>query len=229
MNPHDDAAGAVLLDIDGTLVDSSYVHTAAWSRAFREAGHPVDSWRTHRCIGMGGDLLLAELLGDRADELGDEVKRRHDEHYAASAVELHRFDGVPELLAAITERGARAVLASSASPAELDILRTVLEVDEDTHPITSSQDVDAAKPHPDLVHAALAVSGAGADRAVFVGDAVWDVEAAARAGLPCVGVLTGGISAAELTGAGAVAVYRSVAELGEDIDSSPLRRAWPDA
>ena len=226
MTSNADTAGAVLLDIDGTLVDSTYVHTFAWARAFREAGHPVDAWRIHRCIGMGGSLLLAELLADRADALGDEVDQRHSDHYAAAAGEVHRFDGVHELLGAITERGARAVLASSASPAELDLLREILELDETRYPITSSQDVDEAKPDPDIVHTALEVAGAPAAHAVFVGDAVWDVEAAARAGIPCVGVLTGGISTSELTEAGAVAVYRSVSELLEDIDSSPLRRAW---
>src|SRR5690554_3757204 len=105
--------GAVLLDIDGTLADSNYVHAFTWARAFRELGHPVDAWRIHRRIGMAGDLLLAELLGDRLEELGEAVKDRHLRYYVEAAGEVHRFDQVPELVAAINERGARVVLASS--------------------------------------------------------------------------------------------------------------------
>lgn len=220
--------GAVLLDIDGTLADSNYVHAFTWARAFRELGHPVDAWRIHRRIGMAGGLLLAELLGDRLEELGEAVKDRHSRYYAEAAGEVHRFDQVPELIAAINERGARVVLASSASPDEMEILERVLDVSDAVHAITSAQDVDSAKPDPDLVHAALEAAGVTAERAVFVGDTVWDVEAAERAGVPAVGVLTGGISAAELTDAGAVGVYASVAEILDDLDSSPLRRAWAD-
>lgn len=221
-----DAPGAVLLDIDGTLADSNYVHAFAWARAFRELGHPVDTWRIHRRIGMGGDLLLAELLGDRLDELGEAVKERHSAYYEQAAAEVRRFAGVPELVDALVERGVRVVLASSASPDEMEILERVLDVSDTVHAVTSAQDVDDAKPDPDLVQTALDAVQVPAERAVFVGDTVWDVEAAARAGVPCVGVRTGGISAAELTDAGAVAVYDSVAAILADLDSSPLRRAW---
>src|SRR5699024_5468771 len=204
-----EARGADLLDIDGTLADSNYVHAFTWSRAVREVGRPVDAWRIHRRIGMGGDLLLAELLGDRVEELGDAVKDRHSRYYAEAAATVHRFDQVPELIAAINERGARVVLASSASPAEMEILERVRRGSAALHASTSAQDVESAKPGPDLVHTALDAAGVPAERAVFVGDTVWDVEAAERAGVPAVGVLTGGISAAELTEAGAVEVYGS--------------------
>lgn len=222
------SSGAVLLDIDGTLADSNYVHTFAWARAFREMGHPVDAWRIHRRIGMGGGLLLAELLGDRLDELGDAVKERHSRYYAEAAAEVHRFEGVQELIAAVKERGAKVVLASSASPDELELLLEVLDVSDTVDAVTSAKDVEEAKPDPDLVHSALEAAGVPAERAVFVGDTVWDVKAAARADVPCVGVLTGGISAAELTEAGAIAIYTSVAELLDALDSSPLRHAWED-
>jgi phosphoglycolate phosphatase-like HAD superfamily hydrolase len=114
------------------------------------------------------------------------------------------------------------VLATSASPEELDALRKTLDSDDVIDAITSSEDVESAKPEPDLVQVALQRASVGADRAVFVGDTVWDVEAASQAGVPCVAVLTGGISAAELRQAGAVAVYRSVAELLDGLDDSPL-------
>lgn len=218
--------GAVLLDIDGTLADTNYIHTFTWARAFRETGHPVDAWRIHRRIGMAGELLLAELLGDRLDELGAAVKERHSQYYAQAAEEIHRFDRVPELVDAIATRGARVVLASSASPDEMAILERVLDISDVVDAITSAQDVEDAKPDPDLVQTALDAVDATADHAVFVGDTVWDVKAAARANVPCVGVLTGGISGAELTDAGAVAVYDSVADLLTDLDASPLRRAW---
>ncbi len=221
-----DAPGAVLLDIDGTLADSNYVHVVAWARAFRELGHPVDAWRIHRRIGMGGDLLLAEFLGDRLDELGEAAEERHAAYYAQAAAEVRRFDGVPELVDALVERGVRVVLASSASPDEMEILERVLDISDTVHAVTSAQDVDDAKPEPDLVQTALDAVQVPAERAVFVGDTVWDVEAAARAGVPCVGVRTGGISAAELTDAGAVAVYDSVSAILADLDASPLRRAW---
>ncbi|WP_324649253.1 HAD family hydrolase [Georgenia sp. H159] len=218
--------GAVLLDIDGTLAETNYIHTFTWARAFRETGHPVDAWRIHRRIGMGGELLLAELLGDRLEELGAAVKERHSQYYAQAAEEIHRFDGVPELVDAIRTRGARVVLASSASPDEMAILERVLGISDVVDAITSAQDVEDAKPDPDLVQTALDTVDATPEHAVFVGDTVWDVKAAARANVPCVGVLTGGISAAELTEAGAVAVFESVAELLSDLDASPLRRAW---
>ena len=221
-----DAPGAVLLDIDGTLADSNYVHTFAWARAFREVGHPVDAWRIHRSIGMGGELLLAELLGDRVEELGEAAKEKHTEYYAQASQEVHRFEGVVELVAALKERGAKVVLATSAAPAELEILEKLLEISDDVDAITSAQDVEEAKPDPDLVQKALDAVDVPAERAVFVGDTVWDVEAAARAGVPCVGVLTGGVSEAELREAGAVEVYHNVAAILEDLDSSPLRHAW---
>ena len=217
--------GAVLLDADGTLVDSNYLHVDAWSRAFAEVGHPVDAWRIHRCIGMGSELLVPELLGDdAAQDVGERARELHSDFYGRTTERLRRLDGVAELVRALHERGQRVVVSTSASPDELEHLRKVLDLDVDG--VTAAEDVEDAKPAPDLVRAALGTAGVTADRAVFVGDSVWDVEACGRAGVPCIGVLTGGISAGELTDAGAVAVYRSVAELGERLDDSPLARLW---
>ncbi|TRW46943.1 HAD family hydrolase [Georgenia yuyongxinii] len=216
------APGAVLLDADGTLVDSTYLHVSAWSQAFARVGRPVDSWRIHRCIGMGSDQLLATLLGERADELGEPASELHSEIYASTTDRLRRLDRVHDLLRALRERGLRAVLSTSAPPDELEHIRRVLDAEDLLHAVTAAEDVEDAKPEPDLVNAALAKAGVPADRAVFVGDAVWDVEACKRAGVPCVGVRTGGISAAELTDAGAVAVYDSVAHLLDELDDSPV-------
>ena len=224
-----DAAGpgAVVLDIDGTLVDSNYLHVHAWVQAFADIGRPVDAWRVHRCIGMGSALLLAELLGDDdAERLGAEAKDRHAERYAALGDLQRRFDGARELVQACAERGARTVLATSAAPTELDRLQAVLDLDDVVTGVTSAQDVDDAKPAPDLVRAALDIAGVPAARAVMVGDSVWDVQAASRAGVPCVAVLTGGTSRTELRTAGAVAVYDDVAALLADLEDSPLAVTW---
>jgi HAD superfamily hydrolase (TIGR01509 family) len=213
---------AVLFDIDGTLVDSNYLHVDAWTRAFFAAGHPVDVWRLHRRIGMGSSQLVAELLGDDADALGQLVEKGHGEEYARRGEELRPFDGAADLVRAVAGRGAKAVLATSAVPEELERLRAVLRIDDAVAEIVSAQDVEAAKPEPDLVQVALRRAGVPASRALFVGDSVWDVEAAGRAGVGCVGVLTGGFGAAELSDAGAIAVYDDCAALLAELDASPI-------
>lgn len=216
-----DAPTAVLLDIDGTLVDSNFLHVHAWVQAFTEVGHPVDAWRVHRRIGMGSGRLIGELLGDDADRLGDDAKERHTARYAELAGLLRPFDGARDLVRTLADRGVRVVLSTSAAPEELEKLRATLDVD-DLVQVTGAEDVDEAKPEPDLVHAALDLAGVPADRAVFVGDSVWDVEAAVRAGVPCIGVLSGGTSEAELRDAGAAAVVEDVAALLRDLDATPV-------
>jgi HAD superfamily hydrolase (TIGR01509 family) len=218
--------GAVLFDIDGTLVDSNYVHVNAWLYAFRAVGHPVDAWRVHRGQGMGSSQLLATLLGEAAQQIGPQAEQRHSEHYRQTSDLLRAFDGARELIAAVAHRGAKVVLASSAAPDELDRLRTILDIEDTVAEFTAAQDVEAAKPEPDLVHVALQRAEVTADRAVFVGDTVWDVQAAGKAGVPCVGLLSGGISAAELTVAGAVAVYDDCRTLLRELDTSPLADVW---
>jgi HAD superfamily hydrolase (TIGR01509 family) len=218
--------GAVLFDIDGTLVDSSYVHVNAWLHAFRAVGHPVDAWRVHRGQGMGSSQLLVTLLGEAAEQIGPQAKQCHSEHYRQTSDLLRTFDGAQELVAAVAQRGAKVVLASSAAPDELDRLRTILDIEDTVAEFTAAQDVEAAKPEPDLVHVALQRAGVPAERAVFVGDTVWDVQAAGKAGVPCVGVLSGGISAAELIVAGAVAVYDDCRALLRELDTSPLADVW---
>lgn len=218
--------GAVLFDIDGTLVDSSYVHVNAWLHAFRAVGHPVDAWRVHRGQGMGSSQLLGTLLGDAAEQLGAQAQQRHSEHYRQTSDLLRSFDGARELVAAVAQRGAKVVIASSAAPDELDRLRSILNVEDAVAEFIAAEDVTTAKPEPDLVHVALQRAGVTADRAVFVGDTVWDVQASGKAGVACVCVLTGGISAAELTEAGAVAVYPDCRALLRELDASPLADIW---
>jgi HAD superfamily hydrolase (TIGR01509 family) len=219
----DSKTGAVLFDIDGTLVDTNYLHAYAWLGAFQAVGHPVDGAAIHRAIGMGSTQLLDRLLGaDTAKQVGDRAKDEHKNRYRETFPLMRRFDGAAELLRTSAGR-AKVVLASSASPEELDALCEVLGVDEALTAVTGAGDVDAAKPEPDLVEVALNKAQVAPGQAIFVGDTVWDVEAAGRAGLPCVAVMSGGMSRAELADAGAVAVYRDVAELLSCLELSPLR------
>jgi HAD superfamily hydrolase (TIGR01509 family) len=204
---------AVLFDIDGTLVDSNYAHIEAWTRALAELDRPVDSWRIHRAIGMDSAKLLETLLGDEAPSLGEEAKGLHSRFYAELSPALRPLAGARELVREVAGRGQRPVLATSAPEDELKVLRRVLDVDDSVFAVTSSEDVDTAKPEPDIVHVALERAGVQASDAVFVGDSLWDVQAAARAGVRCVAVRSGGTGALELFDAGAFFVWDDPADL----------------
>lgn len=221
---HADDRIAVLFDIDGTLVDSNYLHVDAWDRAFADAGRPVDAWRLHRSIGKDSDELLAGLLDgqEEVDRYGERASELHSEYYLASTSRLRVIAGARELLSALAERGIAVVLATSAPENELEILRELLDVDDAIFAATSAGDVTTAKPEPDIVEVALERAGVPASRAVMVGDAVWDIEAAARAGVECIGVRSGGFGEQELRDAGAVAVYDDVADLLAQLDDSPI-------
>jgi phosphoglycolate phosphatase-like HAD superfamily hydrolase len=156
-------SGAVLFDIDGTLVDSNYLHVNAWLRALQAVGHPVDAWRIHRGQGMGSSELLATLLGEAAaEQVGSRAKQQHSELYKQSAELLRVFDGARELVAEVAQRGAKVVLATSAAPDELEVLRSILDIDDAVAEITAAEDVEAAKPAPDLVNVALHTGGISA-------------------------------------------------------------------
>ena len=214
---------AVLFDVDGTLVDSNYLHVYAWVRAFEAEGVPVAAWRIHRCIGMDGTTLVKTLAGEDAGpgQL-DQLKDRHSEFYKESTHLLTPLPGARDLLRRVADLGLQVVLATSAPDDELRTLREVLDCDDVVSEVTSSADVDTAKPQPDIVEVALARAGVTAAQAVFVGDAVWDCEAARRAKVTSVGVLSGGVSRAELSEAGAAAVFEDAAELLAHLDTSPI-------
>ncbi len=218
------APATVLFDIDGTLVDSNYFHAVAWRRAFRRTGADIAMADVHRCVGMGAGQLLDTLLPARERSQDDVVKQAHSDHYREFWPELTAFRGAPDLVRAVAERGGKAVLATSAQPDEVDALRKVLQVDDAVAEIVASGDVGAPKPQPDVVQVALDKAGCDASRAVMVGDTVWDIEAARRAGVPCICVLTGGIARQVLEEAGAVAVYADVAALLDELDTSPVGR-----
>lgn len=213
---------SAILDVDGTLVDTNYQHTIAWYRAFREHGIVLPLWRVHRHIGMGGDQLVAALCGEDVDErLGDDIRDTESGLYSDLVDEVEPLEGARELIALLKERGHAVVLASSAKEHEVDHYLDLLDARELADGWTTSADVEATKPEPDLVRAAMDKSGT-ADGAVMVGDSTWDCKAASRAGIPCVGVLMGGFSDRELEEAGAKPVFSSIPELCERIDETPL-------
>jgi HAD superfamily hydrolase (TIGR01549 family) len=210
---------AAILDIDGTLVDTNYHHAIAWFRAFRAQGLILPIWRIHRHIGMGGDQLVPALAGDEFAELhGDDVRESEQGLYAELIDEVEPMDGARELIERLGESERRVVLASSAKEEEVDHYLDLLDVREIVDGWTTSADVEATKPEPDLVHAAL--QKMGADDGVMVGDTPWDVEAAKRAGIETLAVLTGGFAASELRDAGATEVFESVRELCEQLEQT---------
>ena len=203
----------VVFDIDGTLLDSTYHHTLAWQRAFAAyVDAHVPAREIHRSIGMGGDRLVAAVAGDDLEEQhGDDIRDRWEREYDAIIDDTRLFEGARELLAAIGAAGLEVVLASSSIPKHAEHPLELLHAGEHADAWTTSEDADESKPDPELIEEALEkVRGA---RAVMVGDAVWDVEAANRAGLPTIGLLTGGYSRQELQEAGAAAVYDDPADL----------------
>jgi HAD superfamily hydrolase (TIGR01549 family) len=210
-----------IIDIDGTLVDTNYHHAIAWHRAFRAHGFVVQLWLIHRHIGMGGDQLVAALIGEEADEAhGEGIRDAEKQAYMELIGEVAPLEGARELLMALKEREHTIVLASSAKPDEVEHYLDLLVARELATDWTTSGDVEKTKPQPDLVVAAM--EKAGGDDAVMIGDSIWDCKSAKRAKVPTIGVLTGGFSVEELEEAGAAVVFRSIVELHRDLDSTPL-------
>lgn len=207
----------VVVDLDGTLVDSTYVHVLAWREAFRDVGLDIASHRIHRVIGVGGDQLVARVAGDAVERnVGDEVRRRHQVHLSERVGLVSATDGASELLELLRSRGVTVVLASSAEQEVTD--RFLDLVDGASNMLTAAvtgDDVSRSKPHPDLIEVALAEVEAG--KAVVVGDTVWDVVAATAARVPCIALLTGGIPERDLREAGAVMVFESPRELADTL------------
>ena len=214
-----------ILDIDGTLVDTNYHHTIAWARAFGRFDIAVALWRIHRHIGMGGDQVVTSVCGQAVeDEHGDEIRSAESEEYMRLIGEVRAMQGARDLIVALRERGHSVVLASSAKEDEVDVYLDLLDAREVVDAWTTSADVESTKPAPDLVQAALEKTGDAPDEAVMVGDTPWDVKAASEAGVETITVITGGFSEQQLTEAGAVAVFESVAELLERLDETRLKR-----
>jgi HAD superfamily hydrolase (TIGR01509 family) len=212
---------AAILDVDGTLVDTNYHHTIAWFRAFRQNDVVLPIWRIHRHIGMGGDQLVEALGGEQLEsEKGDDIRAAESVLYGELMSEVEPLQGAHELMEDLKKGGHAVVLASSAKEHEVDHYLDLLDARELADDWTTSADVEATKPEPDLVVAAVEKAGGG--EAVMVGDSTWDCEAAKRAGLDTIAVLTGGFSEAELRDSGALVVYSSIQDLRESFDETPL-------
>jgi HAD superfamily hydrolase (TIGR01509 family) len=211
-----------ILDIDGTLVDTNYHHAIAWYRAFRRHGVAPAVWRIHRHIGMGGDQLVPALVGEElAERVGDDVRDAESELYGEMIDEVRPVEGARELIEDLRKAGHQVVLASSAKAEEVEHYLDLLDAREIVDDWTTSADVEATKPEPDLIRAALDKVGDGGE-AILIGDTTWDVEAANRAGVRTLAVLTGGFSEDELRNAGAMEVFPSVQELREALGRMPL-------
>lgn len=212
-----------ILDVDGTLVDTNYQHALAWYRAFKENDVVLPVWRIHRHIGMGGDQLVEALTDAQLErERGDQIRAAETERYMEMIDEVAPMRGARELIEDLHDRGHKAVLASSAKQQELDHYLELLDARELADGWTSSADVEATKPEPDLVLAALQLADAAPEQAVMVGDSPWDAKAAQRAGVSTIAVMSGGFSEQELRQAGARAVFESVSDMRQALDETPL-------
>jgi HAD superfamily hydrolase (TIGR01549 family) len=173
----------------------------------------VQLWQIHRHIGMGGDQLVAALIGEEGEEAdGNAIRAQEGEAYDELIDEVQGMDGASELLGELREDGAKVILASSAKADEVEHYLDLLDARELVDGWTTAADVEQTKPEPDLVQIALEKAG-GDGPAVMVGDSTWDVKAASAAGIPTLGVLTGGFSEEELREAGAEQVVESIGEL----------------
>lgn len=216
---------AVLFDVDGTLVDSPYLHTLAWWRAFRQAGYDVPMASIHRSIGMGGDRILDRLLpADRDRDEDSTIMTSHAAVFSTFWPALRPLDGARGLLERCHRDGLAVALASSARDRDLEVLRATIGADDFIDAATSSADAKASKPAPDILIAALAALGVQAADAVYVGDAVWDIYAAGKLDIPAIGLTCGGTSEAELRDAGAVEIYANPRALLDNLGDSVIGR-----
>jgi HAD superfamily hydrolase (TIGR01509 family) len=213
---------AVIFDIDGTLVDTNYQHALAWYRAFRAHELTMPIWRIHRAIVAGSDRIVEMLAGAQVEkELGDQLRDAEGPLYHSMIDEVAPMKGAHELLRDLKDAGHAIILASSAEAEDAERYIALLDAQQYVDGYTTSSDVEATKPEPDIVHAAVKKAGGGP--AVMIGDSTWDCEAATRASLPSVGVLTGGYSEQELTEAGATVVFDSVDHLREHLTTTSLQ------
>ncbi|MCG8922713.1 HAD family hydrolase [Lentzea sp. CC55] len=212
-------SNTLVLDVDGTLVDTNYHHTVAWLRAFRGVDITVPAWRVHRAIGMGGDKLVAAVAGDNVErDHGDTLREAWERHFDEMIDEIQPVEGAHRLVRAAADLGLSVVLASSGKRKHVEHYLKLIDPGDVAW--TTSDDVEDSKPAPDLIQVALReVKG---ERAVVVGDSVWDCEAAARVGLPSIGLLTGGFGESELVGRGASAVYADLDTLRAELSDLPF-------
>jgi HAD superfamily hydrolase (TIGR01509 family) len=208
----------VLFDVDGTLVDSNYLHTLAWSRAFADTGEWAPMHAIHRLVGMGGDQLVPMVL----EHPSPDAIRVRRQRFAELQGEVRVFPGATRLLQRTHELGLAVVLASSSPRDELDATRALLGVDDCIDAVTTADDTTRSKPRPDIFLVAMERAHLDPERVLVIGDSIWDVRAARGAGLGCIGLESGGFSRHELSEDGALAVYRDAGELCAQLRTSPI-------
>jgi HAD superfamily hydrolase (TIGR01509 family) len=207
-------ARIVVLDIDGTLMDTNYLHIEAWARAFEEVGHRVPRSELHKQIGKGSSLLIQEFVED--EEKIEKIEELHTEFYGELQEHGHPLPGAKELISSLLERGYEVWFVTSAKDEELEHHMEELEAEGKITGVVNSSAVENSKPAPDIFELTLERADASPDETVAVGDAIWDIESASAAGIRTVAVLTGGaFSRQELEEAGAVGVYENCAALLE--------------
>jgi len=207
-------AKTVVLDVDGTLMDTNYLHTEAWARAFEAVGHRVPRVELHRQIGKGSELLIREFVDD--DETVEKIQALHSEYFADLQEHGHPLPGAKELISSLLDAGHAVWFVTSAKDEELEHHMRELEAEGRIHGVVNSSAVENAKPAPDIFEETLRRAGASAGDTVAVGDAIWDVESAKEAGIRTVAVLSGGaFGQQELEEAGAAEVHKDCAALLE--------------
>ena len=205
---------AVFLDIDGTLMDTNYLHIEAWAQAFEEVGVRPPRSRIHHEVGKGSDKMIPEFVEDGKAE---RVSELHSEYYAQLQERGHPLPGAKELVTSLVDRGYEVWFATSAKPEELEHHMKELGAKDNIAGVVSSDEAEESKPAPDIFGLALERAGVSPEEAVVVGDSIWDIEAAKEAGVRAAAVMTGGaFSRAELEEAGAYAVYQNCHELLND-------------
>ena len=201
-----------ILDVDGTLVDSTYQHALAWYRAFRRFDITLPVRHLHRAVGMGGDQLVPHVAGqDAEDAHGDDLRAAHGDEFDGLIGEVSAFPDARELLEGLRADGLRIVLATSGSGEQSEHLLSLFGGRDLADAVVTSSDVKSSKPAPDIVE--LALAQVGSSDAFLVGDATWDGQAGVRAGIPFYAVRTGGFSDDELLEGGATRVVQSLHEL----------------
>jgi HAD superfamily hydrolase (TIGR01549 family) len=221
--------GAVIFDIDGTLVDSVDLHAQAWQEAFRRFGRDIPYDEIRSQIGKGGDQLIPVFLSrEELDRFGKELdKYRGDLFKREYLPKVRAFPCVRELFQRLRGDGTRIALSSSSKPEEVEAYQKIADIADLVDAATSKGDAEQSKPHPDIFDAALRkLQPIAIDEILVVGDSPYDAEAAAKAGLPTVGVLCGGFAEADLRRAGCIAIFRDIEDLLRRYDESPLA---PDA
>jgi len=208
----------VLFDVDGTLVDTNYLHALAWSRAFRDANEWAPLNAIHRLVGMGGDQLVTRLLGHSSPE----ASAARSVRYAELIDDVCVFPGAADLLRRVHDSGMVVALATSAPEDELASVLDKLDADDAIDLTTTVNDIEHSKPSPDVFLTSMREAGIDPRRALAVGDSVWDIQAARASGIACLTVESGGFSQHELNETRALHVYRDVQEILEQFETTPI-------